>query len=368
MTSQSSTPESRLSADTPALRPQARVPLWLINLAFSLGPLLVALVITGSLLLFMGVNPLTYYGYVLHKGLLTPSGIQATLTRMGPLLLIAASLIVAFRAGMWNLGGDGQFLLGAVLAAACAPVLIRWLPVWPTLLICMASGALIGAIWAILPAILKAYHQINEIITTMMMSFLGISFASVLVKLVFLDPLTTVPQTRTLDIASRLPTLFGSQISSGLLIGIVVIVAVHLLMTRTAFGLQLRVVGANPRAAVHAGLPVTRLTLAVFMLSAALAGLAGAVEVLGIQGNVRADWNPAYSLTIVPLVFLARFNGYLSLMFVFAFSILLIGGESAARMLDVPNFFTLVTVAILLIVLALAELIARHRRVTKRNS
>ncbi|KAA8999442.1 ABC transporter permease [Affinibrenneria salicis] len=359
--SQSNTPEADLIQ--PRRPPAAR---WLSGMAFSIGPIAIALMITGAILLLMGVNPLTYYGYVVHKGLLTPSGIQATLTRMGPLLLIAASLIVAFRAGIWNLGGDGQFVLGAVLAAACAPWLISWLPAWLTLLACMTVGMLIGAIWALLPGILKARHQINEIITTMMMSLLGISFANVLVKLVFLDPTTTVPQTRTLDIASRLPPLPGSHISSGLLIGIATIVAVHLMMTRTAFGLQLRVVGASPRAALHAGLPVTRLTLAVFALSAALAGLAGAVEVLGIQGNVRADWNPAYSLTVVPLVFLARFNGYATLLFVFAFSILSIGGESAARMLGVPNFFTLVTVAILLMVLALFELIER-RRAAKRN-
>ncbi|MEA9391266.1 ABC transporter permease [Acerihabitans sp. TG2] len=366
MNSQSSTPDSPLTGHQTDTRPRLVMPTWLISTAFSVGPVIIALLITGSLLMLMGVNPLTYYGYIVHKGLLTSSGIQATLTHMGPLLLIAASLIVAFRAGIWNLGGDGQFLLGAVLAAACAPIMITWLPMWLTLPVCMVLGALIGGVWALLPGFLKAYHQINEIITTMMMSFLGISLANVLVKLVFLDPGTTVPQTRTLDISHRLPAVFGSQISSGLFIGLAAIVAVHLLMTRTSFGLQLRVVGANTRAAVHAGLPVTWLTLAVFALSSALAGLAGAVDVLSIQGNVRADWNPAYSLTIVPLVFLARFNGYATVLFVMAFSILSIGGESAARMLGVPNFFTLVTVAILLMVLALSELIER-RRTAKRS-
>ena len=89
-----------------------------------------------------------------------------------------------------------------------------------------------------------------------------------------------------------------------------------------------------------------RLTVAVFALSAALAGLAGAVEMLGVEGNVRADWNPAFSLTVVPLVFLARFNGFASIVFVFLFSVLSIGGESAARLLGVPNFFTLVVVAV----------------------
>jgi simple sugar transport system permease protein len=118
---------------------------------------------------------------------------------------------------------------------------------------------------------------------------------------------------------------------------------------------------------VHAGLEVPRLTVAVFAISAGLAGLAGAVEILGVQGNVRADWNPAYSLTVVPLVFLARFNGFAAIVFVFLFSVLSIGGESAARRLGVPNFFTLAIVAILLIVLALAEYLDQRRRERVRS-
>lgn len=336
---------------------------WITRLGYSVIPLLIALMITGSLLLMMGVNPLAYYGYIVRKGLLTPSGLDATLTRMGPLLLIAASLIVAFRAGLWNLGGDGQFLLGAVTSAAVAPALIDWgVPVWLTLIVAMAAAALVGGIWSLLPGMLKAWQNINEIITTMMMSFLGISLANVLVKLVFTDPTTSVPQTRTLQWEDRLPMLFGSNISSGVIIGLVAILTVHWMMTRTAFGLQLRVVGANPQAAIHAGIPVSLLTLTVFALSAALAGLGGAVEIMGVQGNVRADWNPAYGLVVVPLVFLARFNGFGTLAFVFLFSMLSTGSESAARRMDIPNHFTLVTIAVLMLVLGLTEAVMQYQR------
>jgi simple sugar transport system permease protein len=348
--------------DGHASPPAARHGAFLRALAMTLGPILAALVFAGAILLTLGVDPLAYYAYVLERGLMSPSGLQATVTRMAPLLLLAASLIVAFRAGVWNLGGDGQFLLGAVTVAAAGPLLAEVGPVWLTLTLCLALGAAVGAAWSLLPALLRAYQGVNEIITTLMMTFLGVSFANVLVKLAFRDPATTVPQTRTLTVADRLPRLFGTTISSGVLLGLAAVVLVHLVMTRTAFGLRLRVVGANPRAAVHAGLKVPRLTVAVFAISAALAGMAGAVEILGVQGNVRADWNPAYSLTVVPLVFLARFNGFASIVFVFLFSVLSIGGESAARRLGVPNFFTLAIVAILLIVLALAEYLDQRRR------
>lgn len=324
-------------------------------LALTLGPIALALVLAGALLLSFGKNPVEYYGYVLQRGLLSPQGFEQTLTRMAPLTLIAAGLIVAFRAGIWNLGVDGQFLLGAVSAAAAAPWLVAVLPGGLALALAAVLGAGVAMLWAMPPALLRAYQGVNEIITTLMMSFLGLSFANALVKLVFLDPGTTVPQTRTLAVADRLPRLGESTVSSGLIWGLVAVVAVHLMMTRTGFGLRLRIVGANPRAALHAGLEVPRLTVAVFALSAGLAGLAGAIDVLGVYGNVRADWNPGYGLVVIPVVFLARLNGYAAIGFTLLFSILSIGGESAARRLDVPTVFTLVLVAIVLVVLAIAE-------------
>ncbi|MCQ9147699.1 ABC transporter permease [Ochrobactrum sp. BTU2] len=348
-----------------AVSPTMRSPFaaWGKIMTVSIGPLIAALILGGLILLAMGVNPLSYYAYVVERAILSPSGLSATLTRMGPFLLIAASLIVAFRAGIWNLGGDGQFLLAAVIVAATTPLMhAAGLPIWLNLALGLIIGLVIGALWGLLPATLKAWHGINEIITTLMMSFLGVSLANVLVKLAFLDPATTTPQTRTLPVDARLPKLFDTTISSGLIVGLVVIIAMHLMMTKTSFGMKLRLVGANPRAAVHAGLSVPKLTIAVFAISAGLAGLSGAVDILGTQGNVRADWNPAYSLTVVPLVFLARLNGFGSIAYVFLFSALTIGGESAARRLGVPSFFSLVIVALLLIMLALAEYIDKHRQ------
>ena len=137
-------------------------------------------------------------------------------------------------------------------------------------------------------------------------------------------------------------------------------------MTRTAFGLKLQIVGANPRAAIHAGLNVPALTLATFALSAGLVGLGGAVEILGVWGTVRAEWNPAYGLLVIPLVFLARFNGIAVIGFVLFFAVLMIGGESASRRLGVPHFYILVLVGLLLVFLALTEFLDhRWRQRTK---
>ena len=222
-------------------------------------------------------------------------------------------------------------------AAALAPALHGVLPRGPTLVLCMLAGSLVGAVWSLVPAVLKARHGVNEIVTTLMMSFLGVSLSNVLVKLAFFDPQTTVPQTRSLPVDDRLPRLFGSTVHSGLLIALAAVILIHLMMTRTAFGLKLQVLGANRAAAIHAGLRVERLTFLAFTLSAGLIGLAGAVEVLGVWGTVRADWNPAYGLLVVPLVFLARLNGYAVIGFTFFFPALMVGGESAAHRVGVPH-------------------------------
>jgi len=328
----------------------------------TLGPIAAAVAVSGLTLVAFGINPATYYAFVIERGLLSGLGLEQTLTRMAPLLFLAAGLIVAFRAGIWNLGVDGQFLLGAVASAALAPALLGALPGWMVLLSGFALAGLAGAVWSVLPALLRAYQGVNEIITTLMMTFLGVSLANVLVKLVFLDPETTVPQTRTIPVPDRLPRLFEGTISSGLLWAVAAVLAVHVVMTRTALGLRLRTVGASPRAAVHAGLSVPRLTVAVLAVSAAFAGLAGAAEILGVNGNVRADWNPAYGLTVIPLVFLARFHGVGSIILIFFYSALLIGSESAARRVGVPQDFTLVLVATLLVFLGLAEWLDHRRR------
>jgi simple sugar transport system permease protein len=327
-------------------------------------PAALAVTVGGLILTALGKDPLAYYGYVVKRGLLSWGGLQETLNRMAPLLLIAAGLIVAFRAGLWNLGGDGQFLLAAVVTAALGPALIGVLPRAALLIVCMVAAALTGALWSLIPAVLKARYGVNEVVSSLMMSFLGTSCANLLVKTVLRDASTSVPRTPDLPVDERLPQIFHTHIHAGVLIALVAVVAVHLMITRTAFGLKVQVVGANPAAALHAGLNVGRLTIATFALSASLVGLAGSIEILGVWGTVRADWNPAFGLLVVPVVFLARLNGYAVIALTLCLSALMIGAESAARRTDVQQHYVWVLLALLLIFLAVVEHLhhLRHKR------
>jgi len=332
----------------------------------SLVPAILALVATGLLLVILGRDPLEFYSDMLDRGLLEWPGFQESIIRMSPLLLIAAGLIVAFRANLWNLGADGQFLLGAAFAAGLAPSLVDSLGATMTLVVVMAVAAAVGALWTVIPAVLRAWYGVNEIITTLMMSFIGIAVANILVKGPFRTDTGGVARTDTVPLDDRLPLLGDTQINAGIIIAVVAILVVHLVMTRTSVGLRLRVLGENPRAAEHAGLRTRRLTVVAFMASGGLIALAGAVEILGIWGSFRSDFNPAFGLIVIPLVFLARLNAIGAGLFVAAFAAIQIGGESAARKSDVSSDILLALVGLMLLFMAVTEWLRARRSARPR--
>ena len=162
-----------------------------------------ALIAGGVLLALLGDNPFSFYANIWQYGINQGSWEDSAM-RAAPLLLIAVGLIVVFRANIWNLGYDGQFLLGAALITGVAPHL-ESLPNALSLLILFALAMAAGAAWTIIPAILKARYQTNEIITTLMMSFIGVGVANILIKGPFQDPTVNIPQTRVIALDHMLP-------------------------------------------------------------------------------------------------------------------------------------------------------------------
>lgn len=295
-------------------------------------------------MLIFHYDPVKYYLAILNRSLFSWMGLQEVLTRMAPLLLICAGMIFCFRAGIWNLGSDGQFLVAGACASALAVPITHALPLGLSLAVICLVGFVMGALWSLLPAFLKMRYGTNEIVTTLMMSLLGARLAAYLVKGPFKDPASTAPQTVILPTDERFPHLLGTGISSALLVGIAVVMLSHFIMTQTAFGLRLRMVGANMRVTIHAGEPVGLLMMLAFAIGGGLAGMAGAVEIAAISGNLRADENPSYGLAMLPLVFLARFNGPATIGLTFVYAVLAVGAKSAARKAGVPQEFLLVLV------------------------
>lgn len=326
----------------------------------SLVPVLLALIAGGILLLILGRDPLRFYSDIWHGGVQQGSWEDSAM-RMAPLLLIAVGLTFVFRANIWNLGYDGQFLLGAAVLSGIGPSLVNHEPTWLalTLLFLISMGC--AAAWTILPALLKAFYETNEIITTLMMSFIGVGIANILVKGPFQDPSVNIPQTKVLPLSKMLPSIPGTRIHVGVLVALAAAIGAYYVLTRTAFGLRVSVLGANPRAARHVGVQIRKLIISSFLLSGALVGAAAAADILGVWGYARANWNPAYGDTVIPFVFLARLNPLGVVPFVAFFAVLSTGGDLAAGNANLPTDFLLVLVALILLFMTLIEFVGRRR-------
>jgi simple sugar transport system permease protein len=268
---------------------------------------------------------------------------------------MSAGFIVAFQAGLWNIGGDGQFLLAAAMVGGLGASMVGAMPFWLALILLCVIGFVVGGAWTVVPSFLKAYYGMNEIITTLMMAYLGINIANMLIKGPFLTDTAYVPQTNVIPFEYLLPYIPGSRIHVGIIIALVVLGIVHYMQTQTGYGLRLRILGANPKAAVHAGISVKRDIMTSFALSGGLIGLAAAVEVLGVWGYVRADWNPAFGMTLFAIVFLAGLNVMVVIPFVFFFAVIQIGGHEAARQAGLPNDFLLLLIGLILFFMVLTE-------------
>jgi simple sugar transport system permease protein len=275
--------------------------------------------------------------------------------------MIAVGLTVVFRANIWNLGYNGQFLLGAAIVSGYGPSISNALPRPLALLVLSVMAAVVGAIWTIVPAYLRARYETNEIITTLMMSFIGVDLANILVKGPFQDPAVNIAQTKVIPIDQMLPSIPSTRIHVGVIVALVVAVIAHYVLTRTAFGLRLHVYGANPRAAKHVGIDVRRLVISGFLCSGALIGASAAIDILGVWGYTRANWNPAYGDTVIPFVFLARLNVLAVIPFIAFFAVLSTGGDLAAQQANLPTDIILVLVALILLFMTVIEFLGRRR-------
>jgi simple sugar transport system permease protein len=194
------------------------------------------------------------------------------------------------------------------------------------------------------------------------MTFIGIDLADYLIKNPFQDPSIQTPQTTAIAFDKLLPPIPGTSIDVSLLVAFAAVIVVHYVLTRTAFGLRLHVLGANPRAARHVGIKLPQLTISAFVISGALIGAAAAAYVLSpFWGYVRADQIPTYGDSIIPFVFLARLNALAVVPFVAFYAVLSTGGDFATSQVNLPTDFLLVLVGLILLFMTIIEYLGRRR-------
>ena len=294
-----------------------------------------ALALAGMIIL-AGENPLEVAVTLIRSGFLTWNGFTDAIVRAIPFCLIGLGVALSFRAGVFNIGGDGQLIAGATTAVACVP-LLSGLP--PTLGVAflMLAGMIGGAIWGGIAGILKARFGANEIIATIMLNYIAVQLLSWLVRGPLQEPSGIFPRSARLAAELRLPVIVdGTRISAGLLVALVSVVLVWVLASRTRWGFSLTLTGANPEAVRYGGASPRFVVVTVMLASGALAGLAGIVEVAGLHGRLQEGFAPGFGLTAIAVALLARLNPLLVPVSAFGFAGLYTGSATVARTTSIP--------------------------------
>jgi simple sugar transport system permease protein len=224
-----------------------------------------------------------------------------------PYMLAGLAVALAFHGGLFNIGAEGQFYMGA-LGAAMVGYAIKGMPMWGHLPLALAAGALGGAVWGAVPGVLKAKLGTHEVINTIMMNYIAVKLVDYLVKGVLRDPSASLDRTPYVLATAHLPLLLGPgyRLHAGLLMALAAVGLVAWLLFKTTMGFEIRTVGANPHAARYAGMPVTWRLVFTMTLSGVLAGLAGVGEVLGLNHTLPAAFSSGYGFDAIAVALLAK--------------------------------------------------------------
>ncbi len=327
------------------------VPVLSVGLAFVVG---------AAVLAANRVDPLRAYSQI-SMVFLTLSGISQALSIGAPVLLIAVGLAIGFRTGFWNIGAEGQYLMGAVGATWIA-LFVPDIP--PTLVVpLMAMGGFVsGAAWASGPALLKARLGVNEVLTTLMTVYIALQLVFYLTLGPWRDPLVPAfAGTAPFPAYARLPRIPGTSIDPSITIGILIAIVLYQLMQRSRVGFEIRVVGESTSAARYAGIRYLRTILLGMIISGGLAGLAGMVVVSGSAGYLRAEIAVGYGFTGIIVAWLAGLNTLAVIPATVLFSGLKVGADVLQTTSGVPEAFTVLFQAMIFIFVIVGELFRLYR-------
>jgi ABC-type uncharacterized transport system permease subunit len=334
-----------------------------------------ALAVGAVMLLILGANPIEAYGALIEGAFGSGNALAETAAKAVPLLLVGLGICISFRANVINIGGEGQMIIGAILGTAVGLALTGG-PGWLVIPLGLLAGFVGGAFWGAIPGALKAYFNVNEILSTVMMNAIAVQIMNYLLRGPLIDPAqaelaSQIPQTAPLDVAFRLPRLVPTRLHLGAAIAIVLAILVYILLWRTTLGYRIRAVGQNPDASRYGGIRVRRQVVIALLLSGAFAGLAGVTQVYGLNYRMITDGS-ATGFTGS-----AGFNGIVAALFgqlhpigtipaSFFFGALLVGANKLQRVMQVPSAF-ITALNGLVVVFVVSSDIWRRRRQRRRQ-
>ncbi|MGA6927423.1 MAG: ABC transporter permease [Desulfosarcina sp.] len=334
----------------------------LLTLVFSLAAGMVGI---GLIFLLCGANPLFAFNKIFSGSFGSAYGFKETVTKAIPLILIGGGLALVFKAKFWNIGAEGQLLMGAVFGTWVG---LNWGPALPALVIVplmFVAGFVGGALWGLIPAILKVRFAINEVISTLMLNYICAEFLTLLI----VGPWKSAkkfgfPYTDDLPDSAILSLLPGSRIHTvTLVLALVAMVVLTIVIYKTRFGYEVRVIGENPDAAKYAGIDFGRTTLLIMVVSGGLAGLAGVGEVAGIHHYLSypASISSGYGFTAIIVAWLAKLNPFYVIFSGLFFAGILVGGDAIQISLGLPAATVEVFNGTLLIFLIMGDFFTKNK-------
>ena len=338
----------------------------------SLIAIVFALIIGGVVIAFSGGNPFRSYAHIARASFGSIGVISDTIVKATPILLTGLACSIAFRMRLWNIGAEGQFIMGAF--GASAVVLIPILPAetspWIFIPVMALAGIIFGALWGFLPGFLKARLNVNEIISTLMMNYIAVAWVNFFIFAVWSEGgFQMSPKfpdnawlPRLLDYADAIPAMRGLTTHLGLLLGVLAAAALWFIVYRSRWGYEIRLIGDNPRAAEYAGINIRRNTILVMMLSGALAGLGGMSEVTGVIHRLQTTPLAAgYGFTGIIVAWLAKLNPFAVILVSILFGALILAGREIQ-----PSGIPKMIQGVILVCLIASDFLMRNRIIIER--
>jgi simple sugar transport system permease protein len=300
---------------------------------------LFSLLTAGIIMLFANINPLEAYKEIIIESLGSPYGISETLVKATPLIICGLGISIAFRMQLWNIGAEGQLVMGAIGASGVA--LFSGIENHMLMITLMfAASALAGGLWAVVAGFLKAKYRVNEIIVTLLMNYIAISFLSLLIYGSWKDPAGfNFPHSAQFADTARLAYYFDSRLHTGFFIALALVFLMYVFMEKTIYGYEIRVIGDNPNAARYAGMNITAAVILTMFLSGAISGIAGFSEAAGVQYRLQEGIIVGYGYTAIIVAWLAKRSAVGVLIVSIVMGVLLVGGDSLQITWQLPVAF-----------------------------
>jgi simple sugar transport system permease protein len=309
----------------------------LANLLIPVLGILTALLIGALLVLISGNSPLAAYEALLDGSFGSLYSTTFTLLRSVPLIITAVGIAFALRAGILNLGAEGQIYFGALGATWAATVLLTDAPAPLQAPVAILIGVALGAAWGAIPGVLRAYLEVNEIVVGIMLNFVAILTVSYFVQGPLARPNATYPQSYRIPETAMLPKIIeDTQLTTSFIMALIVVVIIDLILRRNALGWRVRITGFNPKAAQYAGINPKRILVVAMVISGGLSGLAGSVEILGAQGVLVDNFSPGYGFEALAVALLAQLSPMGVIPSAIFFSALRTGSSSLQRNAGIP--------------------------------